>query len=54
MCGTLLPLPDGQDVYKRQLKGRAWIYNLEYIGVDPSDPFQTGYMMSDTWGPQAK
>lgn len=33
-----------------RLSGRAWIYGLYTLGVDPSDPYQTGYMLADTWG----
>lgn len=53
IAGTL-KMSDGRTAIIPRLKGRSWIYNLEYIGVDSSDPFPTGYMMSDTWGPQAK
>jgi proline racemase len=33
-----------------QLSGRAWIYATMQLGVDPSDPYQLGYTMADTWG----
>ncbi len=36
-----------------RLNGRAWIYSIEQLGVDPADPYPTGYTMSDTWGPEA-
>ena len=29
--------------------GQAWITDLSTIGVDPSDPFPTGYTLSDSW-----
>ena len=32
------------------VKGRAWIHGMHKIGVDPSDPYQQGYMVSDCWG----
>ena len=32
------------------LTGRAWIYGLSQIGVDPLDPFPLGYTLADTWG----
>lgn len=34
-----------------RLSGRCWIYSIEQHGVHPTDPFQLGYTMSDTWGP---
>ena len=33
-----------------KIAGRAWIYGIHQLGVDPSDPFQTGFTLSDTWG----
>ncbi len=33
-----------------ELTGRAWIYGISQIGVDPDDPFPLGYTLSDTWG----
>lgn len=35
-----------------RLKGRAWIYAIEQLGVDPTDPYPLGYTMADTWGPE--
>ena len=32
------------------ITGRGWIHGLHQIGIDPSDPYQTGYMLSDCWG----
>ena len=29
--------------------GQAWITELCQVGYDPSDPFPTGYTLSDTW-----
>lgn len=34
-----------------RISGRAWIYGLYQLGVDPSDPYPQGYTLSDTWGP---
>lgn len=42
---------DRQAVIPR-INGRAWIYAIEQIGVDPTDPYPLGYTMSDTWGPE--
>ncbi len=33
-----------------RISGRAWIYGIHQLGVDPTDPFQTGFTMADTWG----
>ncbi|WP_051645149.1 proline racemase family protein [Labrenzia sp. DG1229] len=33
-----------------RLSGRAWIYAMMQLGADPSDPYQSGYTMADTWG----
>lgn len=33
-----------------RVTGRAWLYGLQQIGVDPDDPMIGGFMMSDTWG----
>jgi proline racemase len=31
------------------IAGRAWITGLNQIMVDPTDPWPTGYRLSDTW-----
>lgn len=46
-------LSDGTPAIIPSIEGRAWFYNIEQCGVEPTDPFQTGYTMSDTWGPLA-
>ncbi|MEK8025938.1 proline racemase family protein [Pseudaquabacterium rugosum] len=33
-----------------RITGRAWIYSIEQMGVDPDDPLAGGFMLSDTWG----
>lgn len=35
---------------KPRISGRAWIYATMQLGRDPSDPYQHGYTMADTWG----
>ena len=35
-----------------RITGEAWIYGREELRIDPADPFQTGFALSDTWGPQ--
>ncbi|WP_323010229.1 proline racemase family protein [Paracoccus sp. (in: a-proteobacteria)] len=33
-----------------QITGRAWITGQHSYLLDPEDPWQSGYMLSDTWG----
>ncbi|NVK32809.1 MAG: proline racemase family protein [Gammaproteobacteria bacterium] len=33
-----------------QVSGQSWIYGFSTMGLDPSDPFQQGFMVADTWG----
>lgn len=33
-----------------RVSGRGWIHGIHQIGVDPSDPYPQGYLLSDTWG----
>ena len=30
--------------------GQCWIYAISQIGLDPSDPFPSGFTLSDSWG----
>ena len=39
-----------RDAILPNITGRAWIYSVGQYGVDPSDPFQQGFTLSDTWG----
>jgi len=32
-----------------RISGRSWIYATMQLGIDPTDPFKTGYTMADTW-----
>jgi proline racemase len=34
-----------------RIAGRAWIYGLYQLGLDPSDPYPLGYTVADAWGP---
>lgn len=34
-----------------RVTGRAWVYGIQQLGVDPDDPLAAGFMLSDTWGP---
>ncbi len=48
----LLGLTDvgGKAAVLPRITGRAWVYGLHQIGVDPDDPLAAGFMLSDTWG----
>ncbi len=35
---------------RNTVSGRAWIYAVSQIGLDPTDPFPQGFILSDTWG----
>jgi proline racemase len=35
-----------------RITGEAWVYGAEELRIDPDDPFQKGFALSDTWGPQ--
>jgi proline racemase len=35
-----------------RITGQAWIYGREFLRISPDDPFQAGFALSDTWGPQ--
>jgi proline racemase len=36
------------------ISGRAWIIGTHQLMVDPDDPFQQGYRLSDTWPAQVQ
>jgi proline racemase len=35
---------------QNRVSGQCWIYAITHIGLDPTDPFPTGFTLSDTWG----
>lgn len=37
------------DAIVPSVTGQAWITELSQVGLDPTDPFPTGYTLSDTW-----
>lgn len=41
----------GRPAVLPRVQGRAWVYGIQQIGVDPDDPLAAGFMLSDTWGP---
>ena len=47
-------MADGRTAVIPRLKGRAWIYAIEHFGIDPTESYQTGYVMADTWGPEVE
>lgn len=36
-----------------EISGRAWLYSHEKYWADTKDPYACGYVLSDTWGPDA-
>ena len=40
----------GRPATLTRISGRAWIHGIHHIGLDPSDPFPQGFLLSDTWG----
>ncbi|HDR9173105.1 TPA: proline racemase family protein [Burkholderia vietnamiensis] len=40
----------GKPAVLPRIRGRAWIYGIQQLGVDPDDPMSEGFMLSDTWG----
>lgn len=41
---------DGRSEIIPQITGRAWITGQHSYFLDPDDPWQSGYVLSDTWG----
>lgn len=41
----------GKPAVLPRITGQAWVYGTETLRMDPADPFQTGFALSDTWGP---
>ena len=35
---------------QNRVSGQCWIYGTSQIGLDPTDPFPLGFILSDTWG----
>ena len=40
---------DGKTAVRPSIRGRAWLTGNLQLMLDPSDPFQSGYRLSDTW-----
>ena len=41
----------GRPAIRAEVTGRAWVYAMTQIGLDPRDPYPLGFSLSDTWGP---
>jgi proline racemase len=39
----------GYDAVVPRVAGQAYITELSQVGLDPADPYPTGYRLSDTW-----
>jgi len=33
-----------------RISGRGWVVGSRTVAVDPSDPYQEGFLLSDVWG----
>lgn len=40
----------GRPATLTRISGRGWIHGFHRIGIDPSDPWPNGYLLSDCWG----
>jgi proline racemase len=40
----------GRPAVLPRLSGRAWLYSIEQLGLDPEDPFPEGTALADLWG----
>lgn len=36
-----------------RITGQAWVFGQQTLRLSPDDPFQQGFCLTDTWGPQA-
>jgi proline racemase len=39
----------GYDAVVPSVAGQAWITDMSQVGLDPTDPFPLGYVLSDSW-----
>ena len=40
----------GRPAILSRVSGRGWIHGFHRIGLDPADPYPSGYMVADCWG----
>jgi len=43
----------GRPAVLPRISGRAWIYGIAQLGVDPDDPYPLGFTLPDLWRPDA-
>lgn len=43
----------GRDAIIATIEGRGWTFGLTQLALDPFDPFEEGFALTDTWGPEA-
>lgn len=44
---------EAREVITAEITGRCWIHGYSELVLDPDDPFPSGFLLSDTWGPMA-
>ncbi|BCX17887.1 MAG: 4-hydroxyproline 2-epimerase [Geminicoccaceae bacterium] len=44
----------GRKAVLPRIRGRAWLYSIEQLGLDPEDPFPEGIRLADLWGGLAR
>jgi proline racemase len=40
----------GRPAILPRISGRGWVVGTRMVSVDPSDPYQLGFTLSDVWG----
>jgi proline racemase len=40
----------GRPAVLPRISGRGWVVGTRITGVDPTDPYPLGYILSDVWG----
>jgi proline racemase len=48
-CIDRLTMLGPYDAVAPRISGQAYITEISQVGLDPADPFPTGYVLSDTW-----
>ena len=43
----------GKKAILPNISGRCWTYGISQLALDPDDPFANGFVLPDTWGPEA-
>ncbi len=41
----------GRPAVLPRISGRAWLFGVHQVGLDPTDPYPLGFTLSDMWGP---